>query len=202
MAEALCRARREGVAVLRLDRHRPRRLGDGDFVIVGGTLIPTDRIAADKRYYAQKRKRHGMNVRVIGRADGALLVGSAARCPDGPTTWLRPEPTGSCGSFSPGRSSSLPTRAYQGAGSIFRIPYYGHRELPEHYERFNRVHARLPTPGERAFARLKIWRILRRARRSTKRFSRIVQAVHTLLTCSCPGWKSFNNPVISPRDTG
>ncbi|MEU3756928.1 group II intron reverse transcriptase/maturase [Streptomyces olivoreticuli] len=49
------------------------------------------------------------------------------------------------------------------------------------------VHARLRAPGERAFARLKSWRILRRARCSTNRISRIVGAVHTLLTCSYPG---------------
>ncbi|RKN60046.1 IS5/IS1182 family transposase, partial [Streptomyces klenkii] len=36
-------------------------------------------------------------------------------------------------------------------------------------------------------ARLKTWRILRRARCSTNRISRIVQAVHTLLNCGYAG---------------
>ncbi|MFF4410842.1 IS5/IS1182 family transposase, partial [Streptomyces sp. NPDC001404] len=35
--------------------------------------------------------------------------------------------------------------------------------------------------------RLKTWHILRRARCSTNRISRIVQAVHTLLTCTNSG---------------
>ncbi|WP_411143266.1 transposase family protein [Streptomyces sp. x-80] len=87
-------------------------------------------------------------------------------------------------------------QAYQGAGSAFRIPYYGHRELRGHCKRFNRVHARLRTPKERVFARLKIWRVLRRSRCSTSRVSGVVQAVRTLLTCSCSGWKSFDNSVI------
>ncbi|SHN36275.1 Helix-turn-helix of DDE superfamily endonuclease, partial [Streptomyces yunnanensis] len=37
-------------------------LGEGDFVIARGTLIPTDHIAADEPYYSQKHKQHGMNV--------------------------------------------------------------------------------------------------------------------------------------------
>ncbi|MEV5282872.1 IS5/IS1182 family transposase, partial [Streptomyces sp. NPDC052811] len=53
----------------------------------------------------------------------------------------------------------------------------------EHYQQFNRDHARLRAPGERAFAQLKSWRLLQRARCSTNRIGRAVAAVHTLLTC-------------------
>ncbi len=81
----------------------------------------------------------------------------------------------------------LADRAYQGAGATVRTPYYGHRELPEKYQQYNRDHARLRAPGERAFARLKSWRLLRRARCSTNRISRTVAAVHTLLTCQYSG---------------
>ncbi|MGW6413544.1 IS5/IS1182 family transposase, partial [Streptomyces vinaceus] len=42
-------------------------------------------------------------------------------------------------------------------------------------------------PGERAFALLKSWRLLRRARCSTRRISTIIQTVHTLLTCGYSG---------------
>ncbi|MFD5514274.1 IS5/IS1182 family transposase, partial [Streptomyces sp. NPDC127051] len=48
-------------------------------------------------------------------------------------------------------------------------------------------HARLRAPGERAFAQLKSWRILRRARCSTNRISQIIKAIHTLLTCRYSG---------------
>ncbi|MEY9997711.1 hypothetical protein ABIE67_009830 [Streptomyces sp. V4I8] len=53
-------------------------LGEGDFVIVGGTLIPTDRIKADEPYYSQKHEKHGMNVQIIARPDGAPLWFSRA----------------------------------------------------------------------------------------------------------------------------
>lgn len=69
------------------------------------------------------------------------------------------------------------------AGATVRTPYYGHRDLPEHYQQYNRNHARLRAPDERVFTRLKSWRPLRRTRSSTRRISRTVQAVHTLLTC-------------------
>jgi hypothetical protein len=48
-------------------------LGEGDFVIVDGTLIPTDRIAADRPYYSHKHQQHGMNVQVVARPDGTPL---------------------------------------------------------------------------------------------------------------------------------
>ena len=41
--------------------------GEDDFVILDGTLIATDRVAADGPYYSQKHKKHGMNVRVVLR---------------------------------------------------------------------------------------------------------------------------------------
>jgi hypothetical protein len=52
-------------------------LGEGD-VVVDGTLIPTDRVAADEPYYSQKHQRHGMNVQVIARPDGTPLWSSRA----------------------------------------------------------------------------------------------------------------------------
>ncbi|WP_308460890.1 transposase family protein [Streptomyces finlayi] len=86
-----------------------------------------------------------------------------------------------------GRACGLADRAYQGAGATVRTPYYHHREQPDHYQQFNRDHARLRAPGERAFAQLKSWRLLRRARCSTRRISTIVQAIHTLLICNYSG---------------
>lgn len=81
----------------------------------------------------------------------------------------------------------LADRAYQGADATVRTPYHGHRELPAHHQQYNRDHARLRAPGERAFARLKSWRLPRRARCSTNRIGRVVQAIHTLLIGECTG---------------
>ncbi|CAL9332684.1 IS5 family transposase ISSro1 [Streptomyces sp. enrichment culture] len=55
----------------------------------------------------------------------------------------------------------LADRAYQGADAAFRTPYYHYSEQPEHYQQFNRDPARLRASGERAFAQLKTWRLLR-----------------------------------------
>lgn len=44
-------------------------LGEGDFVIADGTLIPADRIRADEPHYSQKHQKHGMNVQVITMTD-------------------------------------------------------------------------------------------------------------------------------------
>ncbi|MFH9016701.1 transposase family protein [Streptomyces sp. NPDC017943] len=154
-------------------------LGEEDFVIVDGTLI-------HKPYYSQKHREHGMNVQVIARPDGTPLWFSHA---------------------TPGRTHDLNTarahgivqagltrqilvladRAYQGAGATFRTPYYHHSEQPEQYQQFNGDHARLRVPGERAFAQLKTWRLLRRARCSTHRIDTAIQAVLTLSTSAYSG---------------
>lgn len=76
----------------------------------------------------------------------------------------------------------LADRACQGASATVRSPCYG-RDLPECYQQYNRDHAGLRACGERAVARLKSWRLLRRARCSTNHVGRTVAAVHTLLTC-------------------
>lgn len=36
-------------------------LGEGDFVLVDGTLIPINRIRADEPYYSMRHRHHGMN---------------------------------------------------------------------------------------------------------------------------------------------
>jgi hypothetical protein len=43
------------------------------YVIIDGTLIPTDQIAADRPFYSGKHRRHGMNLQVIASPDGTIL---------------------------------------------------------------------------------------------------------------------------------
>ncbi|MFD8396517.1 transposase family protein [Streptomyces sp. NPDC059680] len=57
----------------------------------------------------------------------------------------------------------LADRANSGASATVHTPYHG-RDLPEKYTQFDRDHAQLRAPGERAFARLKQWRMFRKAR--------------------------------------
>jgi hypothetical protein len=43
------------------------------YVIIDGTLIPVDRVAADRPFYSGKHKRHGVNLQVIASPDGTIL---------------------------------------------------------------------------------------------------------------------------------
>jgi len=48
------------------------------YVIVDGTLIPIDRVAAGRPFYSGKHKKHGMNLQVIASPHGDLLWVSGA----------------------------------------------------------------------------------------------------------------------------
>ena len=48
------------------------------FAVIDGTLIPIDRVAADRPFYSGKHHRHGMNLQVISSPDGQLLWVSGA----------------------------------------------------------------------------------------------------------------------------
>src|SRR6266704_2735076 len=43
------------------------------YVVIDGTLIPVDRVAADRPFYSGKHKRHGMNLQAIASPDGQIL---------------------------------------------------------------------------------------------------------------------------------
>jgi hypothetical protein len=47
-------------------------------VVLDGTLIPADRVAADRPFYSGKHKKHGMNLQVIARPRGDILWVSGA----------------------------------------------------------------------------------------------------------------------------
>jgi hypothetical protein len=43
------------------------------YVVLDGTLIPIDRVAADRPLYSGKHKRHGMHLQVIASPSGDIL---------------------------------------------------------------------------------------------------------------------------------
>jgi len=43
------------------------------YVVIDGTLIPIDRVAAGRPFYSGKHRRHGMNLQVIASPDGEIL---------------------------------------------------------------------------------------------------------------------------------
>jgi hypothetical protein len=57
-----------------------RELPPEGFVILDGTLIATDRIAADEPYYSMKHRRHEVNVQAVAAPDGTPC-GSRGRYP-------------------------------------------------------------------------------------------------------------------------
>jgi hypothetical protein len=48
------------------------------YVVLDGTLIPIDRVAADRPFYSGKHKKHGMNLQVIASPGGDILWVSGA----------------------------------------------------------------------------------------------------------------------------
>lgn len=155
------------------------------FVILDGTLLPIDRIAADRPFYSGKHKKHGMNVQVIADPAGRLL-------------WASPALPGAVHDIKAARTHCIidalentgiecwADKGYRGAGGTIRVPYWGRREtLSAGQQAVNRSHAKIRALVEQAMATLKTWRLLRKLRCSTTRVTSLVQAVLTLhLTCS------------------
>lgn len=148
------------------------------YVILDGTVLPIDRIAADRPYYSGKRKHHGMNVQVLADPAGRLiwawdaLPGSvhdltAARTHDDPAA------------LAADATKCWADKAYQGAGPAVRALFRG-KNLRGWRRRHNRDHAKICGLGERAMAALRCWRLLRELRCSTTRITAIVRAVVAL----------------------
>ena len=148
------------------------------YVILDGTLLLIDRIAADRPYYSGKKKHHGLNVQVLADPAGRLI-------------WASDALPGATHDLTAARTHDIPAalaadgikcwadKAYQGAGPAIRVPLRG-RNLRGWRRRHNRDHAKIRSLGERAMATLKGWRVLRKLRCSTTRITAIVRAVVAL----------------------
>jgi hypothetical protein len=87
-----------------------------------------------------------MHVRVVARADGTLLRFS--RATPGRTHDLTAARAHGTVQACLLRQILVPEdRAHRGADATLRTPYYHPSEQPEHYQQFNRDHARLRAPG-------------------------------------------------------
>jgi hypothetical protein len=151
------------------------------YVIIDGTLVPIDRVAADRPFFSGKHKRHGVNLQVIASPDGTIL-------------WVSGQLPGSTHDTAAARIwnilaalrqaglIALGDKGYHGydqTGQHVRTPYEG-RNKPESQKEPNRAHARLRGPGERANAQLKTWRVLRTLRSGPHRAGRLAKAIHVL----------------------
>ncbi|GGY90663.1 hypothetical protein GCM10010327_21720 [Streptomyces nitrosporeus] len=147
-------------------------------MILDGTLLPIDRIAADTPDHPGKHKRHGMNVQVLTDPFSRLL-------------WTSPALPGSAHDLTAARTHGIidalataelkcwADKAYQGAGHPVRVPSRG-RRLKRWQRRLNSTHAKIRCLSEQAMATLKGWRLLWKLRCSTNLITAIVQAVLVL----------------------
>ncbi|MFD3997373.1 transposase family protein [Streptomyces sp. NPDC058583] len=148
------------------------------YVILDGTTLPIDRIAADRPYYSGKKKHHGMNVQVVADPAGRLI-------------WASDALPGAIHDLAAARAHGIPAalaaddvkcwadKAYQGVGPAIRVPFRG-KHLRGWRRRHNRDHAKIRSLGERAMATLKCWRLLRKLRCSTTRITAVVRAIVAL----------------------
>ncbi|MEU4173519.1 transposase family protein [Streptomyces sp. NPDC026665] len=145
------------------------------------TLVECGRVGNGQDDYSGKHRKHGVNIQAVTGPACELL-------------WYSPALPGRTADITAARTHNIVTtcerlkipaladKGYQGAGGTFATPVNKHRnrELTVKEKSVNRAHARLRSPDERAFARLKAWRIFRKARLSPNKLTSMVNAVLTL----------------------
>lgn len=154
---------------------------DPGYVLLDGTLAECDRVGDSRADYSHKHRRHGVNVQLVADPAGRLL-------------WISPALPGRAHDLTAARTHRiiricerqgvpvLADRAYIGAGpwvtTPLRRPPGG--DLTPTQRTVNRALSAARAPVERGVARLKSWRIFRKARCSPNRMSSISAAVLTL----------------------
>jgi hypothetical protein len=154
-----------------------KKAGHG-YVVIDGTLIPIDRVAADRPLYSGKHRCHGMNLQVIASPGGDILWVS------GPLPGTVHDLTaariwGIIRELAAAGLIVLADKDYHGAGDPVLTPYRG-RNKPASQKEANRAHAQLRSPGERANAQLKTWRTLRKLRCCPWQAGQLAKAIHVL----------------------
>jgi hypothetical protein len=150
------------------------------YLVIDGTLISADRVAADRPFYSGKHHRHGMNLQVIASPGGEILWVSGG-LPGAVHDLTAARIWGITRELAASGLVVLADKGYVGAGEHIRVPYKG-RNKPASQKDANRAHARLRAPGERANAQLKSWRILRKLRCCPWRAGLLAKAIHVLQT--------------------
>ncbi|TDC89575.1 transposase family protein [Actinomadura sp. 7K507] len=153
------------------------------FVILDGTLAPTDRLsgAGDRLHYSGKHHRHGVNIQFLTDPHGRLIWASPA-LPGSTHDLTAARAHGIIDALTSRAIACYADKAYVGAGGAIGTPYKRRkrRKLGKRKKLFNRHHARVRALGEQGAATLKRWHILRKARCSPSRLTAIVQAILTL----------------------
>ena len=156
---------------------RAARKAGHAYLVIDGTLIPIDRVAADRPFYSGKHHKHGMNLQVIARPDGEI-VGISGPLPGAVHDMTAARIWVIVAELAASGLVVLGDKGYLGEDCI-RVPYRG-RNKPASQKDADRAHARLRGPGERANAQLKTWRILRKLRCCPWRAGQLAKAIHVL----------------------
>lgn len=158
---------------------RALRRARPEYVLVDGTIVECDRVGDHEQDYSGKARWHGVNIQAVTGPAGELI-------------WYSPALPGRTVDITTARTHRIITawerlripalgdKAYAGAGGTFQVPFKRRpgRPLTSRQAAVNPAHARLRFV-EPAFARLKVWRTLRKARISPNRLTSIVRAVLT-----------------------
>jgi hypothetical protein len=160
---------------------RVLRETDPDHVLLDGTLAECDRVGDSRADFSQKHRRHGVNVQVIADPAGKLL-------------WISPALPGRTHDLTAARTHRIIRICErQGVPRPRRPRLHRCRLLGDHTDQtasrqgltttqrtINRALSAARAPVERSIARLKSWRIFRRARCSPNRMTAIAAAILTL----------------------
>jgi hypothetical protein len=147
-------------------------------LVIDGTLILIDRVAADRPFYSGKHRRHGMNLQVISAPDGEIVWVSGP-LPGAVHDLTAARIWGIIRELAAAGLIVLADKGYHGAGDPVLTPYRG-RNKPVSQKDANRAHAQLRSPGERANAQLKNWHILRKLRCCPWKAGQLAKAIHIL----------------------
>jgi hypothetical protein len=155
------------------------------YLVIDGTVIPIDRVAADRPFYSGKHRKHGMNLQVIASPEGDIVWVSGP-LPGAVHDLTAARIWGIIAELAASGLIVLADKGYTGAGDHIRTPYKG-KNKPASQKDANRAHARLRGPGERANAQLKSWRVLRKLRCCPWKAGQLAKAIHVLQTREMQG---------------
>ena len=149
------------------------------YVVIDGTLVPIDRVAADRPFYSGKHRKHGMNVQVIASPDGDIVWVSGP-LPGAVHDLTAARIWGIVRELAASGLIVLGDKGYLGEGDI-RTPYRG-RNKPASQKRPTGLMPGCAPRASAPTAQLKSWRILRKLRCCPWRAGQLAKAIHVLQT--------------------
>jgi DDE superfamily endonuclease/Helix-turn-helix of DDE superfamily endonuclease len=148
------------------------------YLVIDGTLVPIDRVAADRPFYSGKHRRHGMNLQVIATPGGDIVWVSGA-LPGAVHDLTAARIWGIIRELAASGLVVPADKGYHGAGDLSAPPTAAGANRPPR-KTPTAPCAQLRSPGERANAQIKTWRILRKLRCCPWRAGQLAKAIHVL----------------------